>query len=272
MKALDLLGHEVLVIAFVDQLRRGGGFDNRALDAAATLVADVSSLAREHCPVAVLEISDGVRKWRKRDRIRSKIHFTFAVPDSEWRSFARADQQVVVSSEEERQGERATQLFERSRDRIGGRLAVLDLQRDQMRDGLSVGFTDEFAALFRQLLAQLAKIVEDAVVNDRDDVGRMRMSIVFCGTAMRGPACVTDPDIAPQRLTVEPCFKRTQFAFGATTAEYAVVERGDTRGVIAAVLETFQGVDQLLRNRLGSQNSDNPAHPFGWPLCPSFMV
>ena len=89
---------------------------------------------------------------------------------------------------------------------------------------------------------------------------------------MRGPAGVTDPDIASERLAIEPCFKRTQLAFGATTAEYAVVERGDTRGVIAAVLEAFQGIDQLLGNRLGSQNSDNPAHPFGWPLCPSLMV
>jgi hypothetical protein len=172
---VDLLGHEVLVIAFVDQLRRGGGFDNRALDAVATLVADVSSLAREHCPVAVLEISDGVRKWRKRDRIRSKIHFTFAVPDSEWRSFARADQQIVVSSEEERQGERATQLFERSRDRIGG---LFDLHETNAQPQCRFLRMQPFCQLF----AQLAKIFDDAVVNDRDDVGRMRMSIVFCGT------------------------------------------------------------------------------------------
>ena len=262
----------MLVIAFVDQARGGRGLDDRALDLATALVPDLSALAREHRPVAVLKIGDRVRKGSKRDGVRSQEHLTSAVSDGERRPFACADQEVVVSGKQECQRESAPQLLERGRDCIGRRLAVLNFQRHQMSNGLGVGFADKFAAFFGQLLAQLAEIFDDPVVDDRNDIGGMRMSIVFGRPAVGCPAGVTDPDIASKRLALEPRFKRTQLAFRATAAKHAVVERGDTRGVIASVLEAFQGIDQLLGNRLGSQNSDNSAHPSGWPLCPSLSV
>jgi hypothetical protein len=83
---------------------------------------------------------------------------------------------------------------------------------------------------------------------------------------------VTDPDCAAERLTLKPRFKRTQLAFGAPAAKHAVIKRSNAGGVIAAVLEALERVDELAGNRLSSENSDDPAHPLGWPLCPSLIV
>ena len=133
---VDFLGHEVLVVALVDQLRRGGGFDDRPFDLAALLVVDLDALARQHRPVAVLEIADGIGERRQRDGVRAEIHLALAVADSERRTFARADQEIVFAGEQERQRESAAQLLERRRDRIGGRLSAFHLLRHQMGDRL----------------------------------------------------------------------------------------------------------------------------------------
>ena len=137
-----------------------------------------------------------------------------------------------------------------------------------MRDGLGVGFADELASLFGQPLAQFAKVFDDAVMNDRDNLRSMRMSIVFGRPAVRCPAGMTDADVAAKRLAIEPRFERAQLAFRTTPAEHAVIKRGNARRVIASVLKALEGVDQLLCNRLRSQDSDYAAHPSGWPLLP----
>ena len=78
--------------------------------------------------------------------------------------------------------------------------------------------------------------------------------------------------LPPQRFALEPRFQRAQLAFGAPAPEHTVVERGDTRGIVAAIFKALERIDQLTGNRLAAQNSDDPAHPSGWPLCPSIMV
>ena len=122
-----------------------------------------------------------------------------------------------------------------------------------MRDGLGVGLADELASLFGQPLTQLAKILDDAVVNDRNDIGGVRMSVVFVRSAVGRPTGMTDTDIAPKWFAIEPRFKRAQLAFCATTTECAVVERSNAGRVITSVFEAFKGVDQLLCNRFCSQ-------------------
>src|SRR5262249_19837717 len=137
-----------------------------------------------------------------------------------------------------------------------------------MRDCLGVGFADEFASLFGQPLAQFAKILYDAVMNDRNEIGGVRMGIVFGRPAMRCPAGMTNTDIAPKRFAIEPSFERAQLAFRATPAEHAVVERGNAGRIIASVLKALEGVDQLLCNRFLSQGFRLSRTPPRWPLSP----
>jgi hypothetical protein len=53
-------------------------------------------------------------------------------------------------------------------------------------------------------------------------------------------------------LSLETRLERAKLAFGASTAEHAMIERGDARGVVAAVFETLERIDQLAGNRLAS--------------------
>jgi hypothetical protein len=137
-----------------------------------------------------------------------------------------------------------------------------------MRDGLRVGFADEFASLFCQPLTQFAKILDYAIMNDRNDIGGVRMGIVFGRPAMRCPTGMTDTDISSKRLAIEPRFERAQLAFCATPAEHTVVERGYAGRVIASVLKALEGVDQLLCDRFRPQDSDYSAHPSGLAPLP----
>src|SRR5689334_13216101 len=141
-----------------------------------------------------------------------------------------------------------------------------------MGNRLGIGLADEFAAALGQLLAQLAEILDDAVVNDRNRVGRMRMGIVFGRPAMRRPARVSDAGIPAERLTLEPSFQRAQFAFGATASKYPMIECGNAGGIVTPIFKPLERIDQLPGNRLASQNSDDSAHPPGWPLCPLIEV
>ncbi len=177
------------------------------------------ALAREHRPVAVLEIADRVGERRQRDRVGAEIHLALAIADGERRALARADHQIVLAGEQEGERESAAQLLERGRHRIGRRLAAFHLLRDQMRDHLGIGLADELGAALRQLFAQLAEILDDAVVDDRDALGGMRMGVVLGRPPVGRPARVADADIAAERLALQPRFERVQLAFGAAAAK-----------------------------------------------------
>jgi len=57
---MDFLGHEVAIVRLSDQRRRGALLDRIAVNDGVVLVVDNRAVARQHDPVAVLEISDGV--------------------------------------------------------------------------------------------------------------------------------------------------------------------------------------------------------------------
>ncbi len=66
---VDLLGHEVAVVALVDDESGRVGAGDRPLDRLAATVADGDAFARQHRPVAVLEIGDRVGEGGERDGI-----------------------------------------------------------------------------------------------------------------------------------------------------------------------------------------------------------
>ena len=116
------------------------------------------------------------------------------------------------------------------------------------------------AALGFQLLAQLAEILDDAVVHDRDPLGGMRVRVALGRPAVGRPAGVADADRALERLARELAFEVAQLAFGAPAREVPAFERGDAGRVIAAVFEALERIDELHRHRLTAENADNPAH------------
>ena len=256
---VDFLGHEVLVVALVHQLRGSRGLEHRPLDFAALLVMNLDTLVRQHRPVAVFQITDGVGKRRQRNRIGSEIHFPIAVTNGQRRAFARADHQVVLAGKHEGERESTAQLLERGGDRLGRLLALLHLIGDEMGDDLGVGF----AANFEPLL------------ESRSRNSRKFSMMPLCATATRSVACgcallsVGLPCVA-QRVWPMPIlpasgsfarrFQLRQLALGAAPAQRAVIQRGDAGGIVAPVFEAFERLDQMAGNRLASSNADDPAH------------
>ena len=75
-----------------------------------------------------------------------------------------------------------------------------------MGDHLRVGVRAELRARLFQLLAQLAEILDDAVVNNGKALGGMRVRIAFSRAAVGRPAGVADAGSAGEWLPREPGF------------------------------------------------------------------
>ena len=111
---------------------------------------------------------------------------------------------------------------------------------DQMQHDLGIGFGLEDRALLLERFAQFAEILDDAVVDHGDAIGRMRMRVVLGRLAVGRPAGVPDPDMALERFGIEPLFEVFQLALGAAAREVIAFQRGDACGIIAAIFKPLE--------------------------------
>jgi len=216
---VDLLGHEVAVIGLVDQRRRGRVPDLVALDGVAVLVVDRRALARQHHPVAIFEIADRVGERAERDGVGAEIHLAVAITDRERRSVAGADHEVVVAGEYEAEREGAAQARQRQLDGFHRLVAAREQIVDEVQHDFGIGLGVEHRSLPLELLAQLAEILDDAIVDHGDALCRVRMGVVDGRLAVGGPARVTDPGRALQGLGFQPLLQVLQLAFGAAALQ-----------------------------------------------------
>jgi hypothetical protein len=71
---------------------------------------------------------------------------------------------------------------------------------------------------------------------------------------------VADTGRAAKRLAPQLGLEIAQLAFGATARQLPTFERRHTGGVVAAIFEPLERVDELLRDRLATKNTDDAAH------------
>ncbi len=89
-----------------------------------------------------------------------------------------------------------------------------------------------------QLGAQLDEVLDDAVVNDRDRAGFVRMRIFFGRTAVRGPSRVPDSYVTLQGRVRQQHPQVLELALGAPNFELAAIDdSGDAGRVVAAILK-----------------------------------
>ena len=160
--------------------------------------------------------------------------------DRQRRAVAGADHQIVVAGEDEAERERAAQLRQRRPHRLDRLDALLQQIVDQMQHDLGIGFGLEHRPLLLERFAQLAKILDDAVVNHGDAIGRVRMRVVLGRLAVGGPAGVPDPGVALERFGIQPLFEVLQLALGAAAREVTAFQRGDAGGIIAAIFKPLE--------------------------------
>ncbi len=262
---VDFLGHEVAVVGLVDQRRRGGVLDRVAMNDRVVFVVDGRAFARQHDPIAILEITDRIGERAECDGIRAQIHLAFTVTDRERRPVARTDHQIVVAGEDEGERKRAAKLRQRRLDRLDRCETAAEQIIDELQHDLGVGLGLEHCLLFLQGFAQFVEILDDAVVNDGDAGGGVRVRVVLGRLAVSGPAGVADAGVTFERLGAQTRFEIFQFAFGATTIEMAAFDGRDACGIVAAIFQALQRIDQLLRDGPAPQNADNAAHADQYP-------
>ena len=95
-----------------------------------------------------------------------------------------------------------------------------------------------------QLIPKGLEILDDAVVDNRHPVRRVRMGVIRGRCAVSRPPCVRDADGPRQRLIVEQRFQIGKLAFSATAVNAALDQRRNPRGIIAAIFQPLQPVEQ----------------------------
>ena len=132
-----------------------------------------------------------------------------------------------------------------------------------MRDDFGIGFRLEGVAFGLKQLLERQEVFDDAVVDDDDVAGAIavRVGVLFSGASVSGPAGVADAVVAVDRVEAEDVFEVAEFAGSAADAECVVVAiDGETGGIVAAVFEAFQAVNNDGDGALGAYVSDDAAH------------
>ena len=211
-------------------------------------------------PVAFLEIGDAVGEGRERERVRAQIHFALAIADRERRALAGADEKILLALEQIDERERAAQPPERRMNRVLGRFALGEFVLDDEGRNFGIGLRRKRIALGGEFLAQRPEILDDAVMDDRKPRRGVRMGVGLGRLAMRRPAGVADADRPAERRRGEFRLEVLELALGAPPLQSAVLERRHAGGIVAAVFEPLQRIDDRARDRPGPENPDNSTH------------
>ena len=168
-------------------------------------------------------------------------------------------------------GDRAHGLHEQGGDAglveglAGGVEAGGQVEVEQVGDDLGVGGRQQLAAGCLHLGAQGAEVLNDAVVDDGDAAGPVRVGVDRRRAAVGRPARVADAaDRGGRRGGRQRPAQVVELARGLDDVEPAGAHEGDAGGVVAAVLQAPQAVHEdgqgaLGRGR-GADMADNSTH------------
>jgi hypothetical protein len=139
--------------------------------------------------------------------------------------------------------------------------ARLDRHVDQVGDQLGVRLGADRATGPLQLLAQLPVVLDDAVVDDGDRAGSVRMRVALGRLAVGRPARVANADVAAERPVAQDLLEVAQLAHGPAHLDGRAAYDGDPGGVVAPVLQPLQAVEQHVhRVRFVPDESDDSTH------------
>src|SRR5262249_54851357 len=157
----------------------------------------------------------------------------------------------------------AADLAERALHRVVEAPRDLQVVLDQVGQNLGVGLRPEGVSLDGQPLLDLEVVFEDPVVDD-DQAARavgVRMRVLLRGPPVGRPARVADADGAAERAVAERRLQHLQAAGRPPDLEGAVVSQGGhARGIVAAVLEALEALDDDADRALVTDVSDDPTH------------
>ena len=264
----DFLEHVVRVVALAHVLR--AELDLRDLEAAraAEQRADFKIVAPDHGEVKVLQVNrlagvcdDGTHIAR--EKILALPH-----TEHERRAASRADDHLRRIRVHEHDAVGADDMPQRLAQRLDeSRLSVRAGQRvvvfaDEMREHLGVGLPGESMALADQFITQRGVIFDHPVVADREAAAFVEvwMRVLIRHAAVRRPARVRDARVARERRLLQQRGEICDAARALARLDVATGERGDARGVVAAVFKPAEAVEEDWDCWILADVADDAAH------------
>jgi hypothetical protein len=257
---VDFLGHEMIVAGLVNDGGGGRGDLDLAVGGAAFGVEDLHVGALDDGDIAFFQIGDAVGEGRQREGVGAEIGFGLGITHGQGRALAGADQQAFMVLEDHRQGIGASQPRHRLLRRFGGVQALVEIVGDEMGGDFGVGLGFKRVAALAQFVAQVAEILDDAVMDDRDAAAGVRMGIGLGGGAMGGPAGMADAGTPAQRAFLQHFGQLVELPGRAAALDGAIHQGGDAGAVIAAIFQAAQRLDQDGGHFPRARDADNAAH------------
>ena len=233
---------------------------HRPLHRRAACIGDAVAVRPDLGAVAVLEVDDATRDLQERRDVGRGEVFALAEPEEKGRTTPGDDDCLGVARRDHGDGKCALQLRNGLHGRGKERIARLAMLGDEVRDHLRIGVGTEFVAGFLQALADRLVVLDDAVVHEGDVARHMRMRIALGRRAVRRPPGVRDAGRAADVLRLGLRGELGHAARGADPFNGPVVDDRDARGVVAAVLEAPQPLDEDRNDVAPRGGADDAAH------------
>ncbi len=240
----DFLFHEVAEIAFADGGAGEAGDFDFAVDLLIGGVEEGGAGAGEGDPIAIEEVGDAAGEGGEGEGVGAEIHFVIAEADGEGGAATGADDEFGVIGEDEGEGVGAFEAAEGFGGGLQGREATGEVIIEELGDGFGIGFGGEDLAGGFEFGAERQVVFDDAVMDDGDAGGAVRVGVGFGGGAVGGPACVADAGGAGEGGRGEGGGEVGEFALGAAAGDGTVDQGGDASTVIAAIGEAAEAVEQ----------------------------
>ena len=189
-------------------------------------------------------------------------HLAAPEPDHERRVHPCTDDTVGLVGGDDHQRARTLHAVERAAH--GGREVAVEGVLDEVGHDLGVGLAEELVSARHQLGAQLAIVLDDAVVDDVNAAGAIlvRMRVLERRTSVRRPARVSDADGAGRgSLRLDLAGEVSDLVGVLDGGDIAVgVDDRDPGRVVAPILETPQAVEQDRCRGTRAGVADDAAH------------
>jgi hypothetical protein len=245
----DFLLHVVLVVAEFD----GGGGELRDMDGAADRGAveagDLDTGCGQLGDVAVFQVDHVAGDLEQCRGVGGGVVAGVGDAEQQRRAFAGDDDLAGLLVVDDGDGVGADQSLAGELHRLEEIRFVLERGLDQVGDAFGVGVRGEDVALGSQFAAQAFVVLDDAVVDDGDAAGDVRVGVAFGGHAVGGPAGVGDAGGGGGA-------GRGGFEFGdatdrAHTLDAVAADDGNAGRVIAPVFEFLEAFDEDGNNVAG---------------------